>query len=265
MPGLVFLAQPWPLPAQSCATPGQHWTLHCPCQGTQTLWCPRARPAPSQEQIWPLVPSTGPGVPQGAGTAAAPDPAPIPATLSSYPSLDYPRYCSNSPLQVKGTCSAHSHRPRPCGFGSRSADKPGEGRGMLRPGHGTSSESPSAPRNSLFCTELMILGLQTERDEGAGEVGAARASPCPEPLPALLGITVFKATRVARGETSWEREGAQHPLPLPQETAHFSIILGLHRSNIQACKREYKCSVPPQTWLCSPGFTQHRQRAGFTL
>lgn len=28
------------------------------------------------------------------------------------------------------------------------------------------------------------------------------------------------------GETLWEMEGTQRPLPLPQETAHFSIILG---------------------------------------
>lgn len=183
---------------------------------------------------------------------------------SSYPSPGYPRCCSNSPLQAKGTCSAHSHRSPPCGFGSRSAGRPGEGRGMLRLGlgprelrAGSGSESPSAPRN---CLSLALNRRSWAADREGRRCrgrGAARACPCPEPLPALPGSGVFNSWELALGETSWEMEGAQHLLPLTQETAHFSIILGLHRSNIHTSKSEYKCSLPPQTWLCSPGFTQH--------
>lgn len=111
------------------------------------------------------------------------------AAVSSYPSLGYPRYCSNSPLQVKGTYSAHIHRSRPCGFGNRSAGRPGEGRGTLRLGlspraaphcwHGTGSGSPSAPRNSLpFALNRRFWGCRQREMKVQGKWGL------PEPVPA---------------------------------------------------------------------------------
>lgn len=139
------------LPAQSCATPGEHWILHCPHLGTQNFWVQRpgvipcvlfgaqGLPQPTAKtnlapcpQHWPRWPRPMGSISAGAaGTAQSPAPGP---TSSSYPILGYPHCCSKTPLQVKGTCSAHSHRSPPCGFGNRSAGRPGGKEGLLRLG-----------------------------------------------------------------------------------------------------------------------------------
>lgn len=159
-----------------------------PPQDTLCSPQPPAQSGPSSPAPAQVATSLGAAVQELQGLCSHPR-----SPSSSYPSLGNPHYCSNSPLQAKGTCSARSHSSPPCGSGNRSAGKPGEGRGAQSWAQPLATAGPA-----------LSPGVTA-----AGAVPAQLSQPC-------WALQLLKPLVGNAGSSA----------PLTQQTAHFSILLG---------------------------------------